>query len=253
MRPMLEESAAMLLRLDNTMDPHGYSNHAPANDPSVLAGDGEQLAIPTCTTHLSGADLEQHCIARFDRLRDDRFGDFGRYGLSVSVLEHLGDGKAICHVRKSYPDFEGIFGHHSRQAIFDAKVCSQASFDLSKYRIESGSDKANQLRVMYRRSSFGAICFFLIHFNARNQLKTPTPAVTYAMPVDRDHPFWVNFAQGHEKRLSKAHLETYAHRVGWNCLGKERIPRPDIEAAIMMVGKARLGSGGRAGQFHGRW
>jgi len=62
------------------------------------------------------------------------------------------------------------------------------------------SPKALQLRHMYDRSAFGAVCFFLIHFNSRELKKRTVDAATYAMPVHREHPYWQRFEQREMRR-----------------------------------------------------
>ena len=195
--------------------------------------------IDSYGTRLSGSDFEDLVKARCETLQQREIAAIGKYGVKVRFDAAVNAYRPI----RSLPDFEGVCGPHATQVIFDCKVESGASFCLAKYRIADMQPKALQLRHMYVRSSFGAVCFFLIHFNARELKLKSVEAKTYAMPVHRNHPFWERFEQRDEKSIGMKQLEEYAILVPWTRLGSERTFRPDIMVAISGLrrsGKSQL-------------
>ena len=186
--------------------------------------------LPTCTDHLTGADFERHCKYRLNRLEADHIASIAPVETQSRVI---GEGKIV--QVKSKPDFEGCYGPRARAIYFDAKVCSQSKFDLNSYRIDANKPKSRQLKYMYKREEFGAVCFFLIHWNAR-QLKTKQfPAITYAFPVKRSHPFWDAFENGTEKSINRGHCADYGIEIPWTTEGSERTLRPDVMVAVEWV------------------
>lgn len=179
--------------------------------------------------HLSGSRFEaivkERCVQLFTR----RLASIGRYGVQAV---QTGDRWQIL---QSLPDFEGVT-RDGRQAIFDAKICSQSSFALDKYRLETRGPRARQLKHMLERSEFSVRCFFLIHWNKREGSTFKHPAITYAFPVEMWHPFWRSFLAGEVKSIKRSDCETYAHAIAWNHISAtDRTLRPDILSAVVQT------------------
>ena len=190
---------------------------------------------------LDGRRFEQLTQSRVDALKEQKVAHFGRYGVQCSILQTNHDGTVQAQVMSSLPDFEGVYkGGH--QAIWDCKVCSQASFPLNSYRDKVGSKgKRRQLTHMLERASHGVVCFFLIHWNER-ALKTRTDApFTCAFPVHPYHPFWSAFEMGEEKSINRTHCEMFAPTIEWSTWGREQIARPDVMMAITQCESRMVG------------
>lgn len=184
---------------------------------------------------LGGKQFEDVIVPRLDLYRKRGIASIRRYGVHANVLMRYKDGTVKAQLIPSLPDFEGVFGRHATQLVFDAKVCSKPSFDLSPYLPGTNSKKSRQLTHMYERADYGCPCFFLIHWNRRELVTKTVPPRTYAFPVHRNHPFWEAFDCGIEKRLNQSHCETHAAFVTWSTYGKETTPRPDIIDAVDQV------------------
>lgn len=186
----------------------------------------------TSQERLKGERFQKIVLERCKQLSDLGLASIGEYGVQSARRV---DGTVV--TIQSLPDFEGVTSD-GRQAIFDAKVCSQASFNLAKYRRtpEVKGPRSKQLTHMLDRSRFGVRCFFLIHWNPR-LLKTRRVApVTYAFPVSHDHPFWLAFAVGDEKSITRPHCEVHGFVVPWTlATGNDRKFRPDVLAAVDSV------------------
>lgn len=193
------------------------------------------MAVLAPSRALTGKQFEELVVYRLNQYREDGFGSFHRPGVHAVAQERFADGSVRARLIQSLPDFQGVFGRPQREAVFDCKVCSAASFEMSKYRMETKGAKSRQLKFMYERAAFGSLCFFLLHWNER-KLKTKTdPARTYAIPVDIDHPFWRMFEEGSEKGLSRSQCEEYGITVSWITIGKERTARPDLQQLLQAV------------------
>jgi penicillin-binding protein-related factor A (putative recombinase) len=189
-----------------------------------------QPAVP-----LTGKQFEEIVVYRLNQYRAEKFGSFHRPGVHAVTQDRFNDGTVRARLLQSLPDFQGVFGNPQREAVFDCKVCSQASFDLNKYRLDTKGPRSRQLKFMYERAEFGSLCFFLIHWNER-KLKTKTvEAATYAMPVRPDLDFWRAFEIGEEKSLMRSQAEEYGVRVQWVVEGMERSPRPDLRSALLTL------------------
>jgi penicillin-binding protein-related factor A (putative recombinase) len=181
----------------------------------------------TPTEHLTGARFEAIVKERCVQLHSRGLFHCGRYGVQAV---RTGD---AWQVMQSLPDFEGVT-RDGRQAIFDAKVCSQSSFALDKYRMETKGSRSRQLKHMLDRSLFGVRCFFLIHWNERRLTTRTEPAVTYAFPVQQGHPFWESFLAGEIKSIRRSDCETYGHKIAWNhATSRDSKQRPDVLAAVV--------------------
>lgn len=186
-------------------------------------------------SELTGKQFEDLIVPRLDWMRKRGKASIRRYGVHANVISRYEDGTVRARLIPSQPDFEGVFGRYATQTMFDAKVCSQSSFDLAKYRPEANGARARQLTHMYERASHGCPCFFLIHWNRRSLVSKIEPAETWAFPVHRDMFFWESFDSGMEKRINREHCRTHGVMVTWSANGSERTIRPDIMPAILGV------------------
>jgi penicillin-binding protein-related factor A (putative recombinase) len=155
---------------------------------------------------MTGKEFEALLARQFMAYREKGLASISRYGVQA-IRTSPSDIITI----KSLPDFEGLIEGIDKQVIFDAKVCSQASFDLHPFR----DRKRRQLEHMLERSRYGATCGFLIHWPER-QLKTKSvPATTCWFPVQYKHPFWDAFESAEVRRLNRSDCEHYGHDVTW--------------------------------------
>ena len=155
---------------------------------------------------MTGKEFED-IVARVCRAyRDKGTASIGRYGVQAIRTSPTD----IVTIR-SLPDFEGPVSGSGTQYIFDCKVCSQASFDLSAFR----DKKKRQLDHMIERSRYGATCAFLIHWNAR-KLKTKHESLeTWWFPVYWHSKFWDAFEHGEVRRITRADCYEYGKEVDW--------------------------------------
>lgn len=175
---------------------------------------------------LTGSEFEGLVRKECDRLRKDGIAHIGRYGVqAVRTRDEW-------MVLQSLPDFEGVFGPHARQIIFDCKATSQASFPLDKYRLETRGARSRQLRHMYERDEFGASCWFMIHWNARRLKTKDVDAATYMFPASHSHPFWQAFDAGELKSLRLADCQEYGMPVEWVPSSNSFAARPDLKQVI---------------------
>jgi hypothetical protein len=136
---------------------------------------------------------------------------------------------------ESYPDFEGVIGRRGQQFIFDAKVCNQASFPLDK----DSKSQSRQLRHMLKRSAFGAVCFYLIHFPERVMATKTEAEEPWAFPVYAGHPFWDQFERGEVKRISRAEGRLHGVIVQWDApTPRSKNLSPNILDAILTLAEA---------------
>lgn len=130
-------------------------------------------------------------------------------------------------ILQSLPDFEGVTSF-ATQFVFDCKVCSQASFDLSKYRSEIKGPKSRQLRHMFERARFGVPCFFLMHWNSRAGVTFKEDAGTFLFPIDEQMEFWKEFDRAEKRSITRKDCVSYGVPCSWNIYGQGRKPRPDV-------------------------
>lgn len=127
--------------------------------------------------------------------REEKSGSLtlNRYGVTLSVQNGVTMGI------QSKPDFEGVVAT-GRQFVFEAKVCSGASFAMHKDKL-----KPRQVSHMLTRSRFNVTCFLVIHWNARELVRSKIGAVTVAIPVSDADPRWQRFIDAYAlaKRQSK--------------------------------------------------
>lgn len=195
---------------------------------------------------LSGKEFESIIIEQSDHYRSNEVASIGRSGVQASVIPD-GRGGVETRLLQSLPDFEGdcLIGGDGlnlspamdRQHIhlkFDAKVCSSASFDWTRYRKETRGSKWRQLTYMLDRSRFGAKCFFLIHWNERKLTKSTVAPKTYIIPVQFEDPYWSRVESMQVRSLSLGDCEEMGQEVQWVLnTTRSRKYRPDFLAAVM--------------------
>lgn len=171
--------------------------------------------------NLTGKEFEKLIVEQSVIYEQTGVACIGRYGVQASVAPPRNKPSGIgapatfeTIMIQSLPDFEGSMmgGSH---VIFDAKVCSQASFAWAKYRSETRGARARQLKHMIRRSRFGASCFFLIHWNERVLKNKVVPAAAYAFPVDYRMEYWDKVESMEVKSLTIEDCESMGRLVVW--------------------------------------
>lgn len=176
---------------------------------------------------LTGGKFEALVKERCVQLQTLGLAHITRYGVQAVRSSD------VWHVIPSLPDYEGVT-RNGRQVIFDCKVCSQSSFALKEYRMETNGSRSRQLKHMLDRSRFAVRCFFLIHWNERQLTNRRFPAETFAFPIGNSHRFWDAFLAGEVKAIRRQDCETYGHRIPWTlATSSDRKPRPDVLAAVL--------------------
>lgn len=160
--------------------------------------------------HRSGKEFEEDLLYRGRYLEKQGVLALGRYGVQGVLIG--GEWKPV----QSYPDLEGDIAPHGRHLIIEAKAWGQASFDFSNEK----AIKEHQLKHLFTRAKFGALCFVMLHFNARQLTSKTTPPRTFAVPVHPDLPFWEAWRRGEIKAASWNILENYeTPEVKWSPCG----------------------------------
>ena len=161
------------------------------------------------TGRLTGREFEKILVKRHEEYFKHKMGCFSRYGVQAV---QTGTDRGLVAIQ-SLPDFEGIRVDNPVHIIFDAKVCSQASFALAEYRGEpKKGSKFRQLKHMRQRSMFGAQCFFLIHWNERKLPTKYEPPETFIFPVS-DSEFWLGVDAAETRSIKRVDCEDYGCRV----------------------------------------
>ncbi|MFT3992418.1 MAG: Holliday junction resolvase RecU [Luteolibacter sp.] len=122
----------------------------------------------------------------------------------------------------SFPDFEGVL-YGGRQIIIEAKCCKGPSFEMRDDKF-----KGRQYAHMKRRSTFGALCFLVIHFAERNLANKRDPGMTVAVPVDGKMPFWKAYEAGEALSLSRDTALSIGVIVPWVAPKGCRKALPDL-------------------------
>ncbi|AMV35737.1 hypothetical protein VN12_26830 [Pirellula sp. SH-Sr6A] len=189
---------------------------------------------------LTSKEFEQLVLDQSAWYEEIKFAVIGRYGVQATVRpSHTTPGAMETQLIQSLPDFEGMYRclegeskglpHTFRHVIFDAKVCSSASFPWNKYRAETRGPRARQLKHMLRRSRFGATCFFLFHWNERSLAKRTVPARTFIFPVSDQDDYWDRVESLEVKSLTLSDCEEKGVEVDWVLNSKQsRKYRPDF-------------------------
>ncbi len=145
---------------------------------------------------LTGSELEKLVVERGLEYRKAKQAHISRCGVQAVRT-------------KDEWHFEGVdwVGH---QFIFDCKVCSQASFDLSKYRSDVKGARSRQLKHMLERAEFGVRCCFLLHWNERAGKTFKLLSETFAFPISGRMEFWQAFERGeagiHAAKVAHSHI-----------------------------------------------
>ena len=188
----------------------------------------------------AGKAFENIVLARLKKEAEGGNCHFGRYGVQAAVKGRQENGDVIAQLMSSLPDIEGVLSPHGSQVIFDCKVMSDASFNMSAYRSDTRGAKRRQLTHMYERSRVGVLCFFLIHMNKR-VLKTRTEYErTIALPVC-DNTMWDEFESGEWTTLSRTRIVELGFNVVWDRTKREKKLRPDVLTAMLEMRKDRAG------------
>lgn len=176
-------------------------------------------------------DWEKECLTSLQWASSAGLGTGGRYGVSCVPSGTDATGRMLWRPIPSLPDFEGLLANPMQPFIFDCKVCSASSMDLSKLRTE----RKKQVTHMLERSRFGAVCFFAIYFKER-ELKTKfAPASAWAFPVHFLHPLWRQFATHAITTITRLACEEYAVPIQFTIPPRCRTPRPDIVSAVRQL------------------
>ena len=180
---------------------------------------------------LKGKELEGLVKERAVEYLEMNLADITACGVQAVMTGTAVDKSPLWQVIQSLPDFEGVTGFGT-QFIFDCKVCSQSSFDLSKYRAEIRGPKSRQLRHMQKRSRFGVPCFFLMHWNSRKGVTFEEPAKTYLFPVEESE-FWHAFERAEKRSITRKDCIDFGVECKWSIYGKGRKPRPDVLPPVL--------------------
>lgn len=175
---------------------------------------------------MKGSDFEKLCL---DQMKwEERRGTAtaNRYGVQGTRID------GVWQPIHSLPDFEGVLSD-GWQFMFDSKVCQQSSFSLSKFRPGTKEAKARQLTHMLNRADFNVGCFFLIYWPKRILKTRIDPEQTWAFPIHREHPFWIEFLNDETSSISRDDCEQYGVPVQWEIKPRCRTSRPDILPAII--------------------
>ena len=179
----------------------------------------ENELIPTS---IKGKELEELVLFRARKCDEPQ----GLYTVSrCGVMSFFN--KGVWTPVHSLPDMGGITAD-GREFVFDCKVCSQASYDLS-----GGTHKsfAHQLKYMRKRAKFGATCFILMHFNERILKTRSDPSFTVLFPIG-ETAFWLGYDEGSQKNITRTEAELYGIAVSWDSPGKKRKLSPNLYAAL---------------------
>jgi penicillin-binding protein-related factor A (putative recombinase) len=177
-------------------------------------------------SRLTGADFERIVESRLAKYKTARLAHVKRYGVQAVRSQEQ------WHIIRSKPDFEGVVPG-GRQVIFDCKVESSASFDLSQYRPEIDGPKKRQLTHMFERAEYDVYCFFLIHWNPRELATKSEPGITYAFPVDSRMEFWQQFLAGEVRRITRSDCAEYGRSVPWSLFGpRDSVAQPDLLSVL---------------------
>lgn len=181
---------------------------------------------------LSGKEFEEYLLKAADRGEAQQVFCMDRYGVEVSFF----GGRP--QVIPSKVDFEGTRSD-GKQFMIEAKVCSQATFQVCLEKL-----KPRQVKHMLKRSRFGSKCFLLIHFNELKQVKKSYPAITIAIPVNDEDPRWQQYVDAYadskrtktkmaiQDRISREEAEEIGHVIKWVIPENKRTPTPDLAPII---------------------
>ena len=192
-------------------------------------------SIPDFAGRSAGRDFEKRVLERLDWEENHHNGTYDRSGVKAAVRGFNKDGTVIAQLQKSKPDFEGILPS-GRPLIFDTKVITGPSFNMSAYRTDIGSTaKSNQYKYMLRRCKYGALCGFLIHFNSREfKRKKKEYAETLFLVVNPKMRVWREFEECSVTVFTRDDCRVNGFEVPWNFKSKlDKRLRPDLIQTIL--------------------
>lgn len=184
--------------------------------------------ISNAPPRLTGAQFEELVLFRGRQMNEAGQWDMGRYGVQVSMMAGP-DGKLVTQPLKSLPDFEAAIPPLGRQVIFEAKVCSGASYPISA----ENERKSRQLRHLCNRARMGCLCYLLVHFNERALKRKVEEPFTVALPIDPDSELLQDVFRGGTKTLSRSEAMLYGRPIPWTTFGaRGRKQTPDLSVLL---------------------
>lgn len=184
-------------------------------------------------TNLKGKEFEALILFRATKMESEGILTLGRYGVQAVMMNDKITGKPAWQIIKSLPDFDGCIAG-GRQLIIEAKVCSQASYPIHA----TGKKHPKQIDHMLRRAKFGALCFLMVHFNARELMTKSEEACTYAIPV-LDNAFWREYEVASKLTLSRYEADLYGIKIPWN-VWSSRASKETPDLSFLLPEKPQL-------------
>lgn len=179
--------------------------------------------------HLTGKQMEELVLFRARELEKQHILTMCRYGVQVMWMKDPATGQPKMQAVPSLPDFDGCIFGTGQQFNVEVKVCSAASYPL----YATHGKRPKQINHMLLRARFGALCYLMIHFNARELIKKTEPAETFALRVHPDEPFWREYENTDVRSLSRGQAEMYGVRVPWTLYSPRAMKlTPDLRALI---------------------
>lgn len=184
-----------------------------------------QSFISNAPGRLSGREFEELVLYRARQMNDAGEWHCGRYGVQVSHMKDPVTGKLIVQPLQSLPDFEAACPPEGRQVIFETKVCTSPSYQIST----ENKRKERQLRHLLDRSAMGCLCYLLIHFNERVLKTRSDEPFTVALPVTPESQLIRDVLTHGTKTLSRSEADLYGLMLPWNVHGERgRKQTPDL-------------------------
>lgn len=208
----------------------------PANPSSRIfnADPTEPLRYPTTLT-LGAKEWENVTLEAIKLEREHKTLTGNRYGVDCRPMpskKHRGEIEWTPVA--SLPDFEGVLMNGPQFVIENKKVASRKSLQLNDDKL-----KKRQLAHMFDRDEFGGVCFLLVHFNPRELKAGSTNSETFAFPVSKTHPFWIQFGLGTLNSLTPEHCVEFGFRVPWGSKYRSRTMRPLILETVQAMANMR--------------
>lgn len=175
---------------------------------------------------LKGKDFEQLLMDAAKRHEREGGITMGRYGVQGLRLK---DGVVLI---PSLPDFEGVLAD-GRQFIIEAKAVQGASLSL-----QGDHFRVRQYAHLVKRAEFNVRTFLLIHFAARTLTNSIQHAMTVAVPVRRDMPFWQEYEAKDSCTLHRDTAQEIGQLVPWTAPKGCKKPLPDLISFLWPEAKA---------------
>lgn len=173
--------------------------------------------------NIDGKLFQQLIIHRYRKVNESGKWHADQYGVRSSAMRGP-TGDLVWQPYKSLPDFEAAVAPYGRQVIFDAKVCSQASFPIGG----EATRKKKQFQHLVERSRVGALCYLLIHFNKRVLKTRVDEAFTVLLPVKGNEDIFLPAMDGATMNLNRSEAMLRGELVPWNAYGRGRKVTPDL-------------------------